>query len=67
MDFRVLWNQILALVNNIIAWAMSLVFGAATTDREAMLKMANPCVEIAGPGGLDRLVVKDIPGDATVG
>jgi 2-desacetyl-2-hydroxyethyl bacteriochlorophyllide A dehydrogenase len=71
-DLDVVWNQILALVMNISSWLTSLVLGPAMIDQTAYMAMSNPCVEIDGPGGLDRLQVKEIPGSegtvrATVG
>jgi len=71
-ELDVIWNQILALVLNVKSWLVSLVLGATVIDKEAVQVMASPCVEIGGPGGLDRLEVKEIPGEegtvrATVG
>ena len=57
-DFLVLKNQILALIYNLWSWSSSLIIPPAPLVKDGDTKCY--CVEITGPGGLDRLKLKDL-------
>lgn len=65
IDFTVIYNQALALVMNVWSWILSFVpfFKAPAPAPPGVHR----CVEISGPGGLDRLRVLPLNGRLTCG
>lgn len=57
-DLNVLYNQVLSLVFNLKSWFFEKILPRRPSVRPIT---NNTCVAIEGPGGLDRLVWKDIP------
>jgi synaptic vesicle membrane protein VAT-1 len=68
-ELDVVMNQVLALVLNVKSWIVGVCVPTSllpNVDQDGYLRMKNPCVEISGPGGLDKLQVKEIPGAQTI-
>ena len=72
-EVETLKNQILAIIFNVYSWVLSLIpFGLGSSKSGVSVTEPYKCVSIGGPGGLDVLQVKAIPGHsgatrATVG
>ena len=72
-EVETLKNQILAIIFNVCSWLLSFIpFGLGSNNSGSAVTDSFKCVSIGGPGGLDVLQVKAIPGHpratrATVG
>ena len=64
-DWNVLWNQLLALVFNLLSWVLSWL---PDLPKPPPPPPDSPrAVQIDGPGGLDRLKIVGLSGRLTVG